>query len=430
MKRLFLLVYFGVLSCILVAMAATSWVDVNSYKSDMVPAFVDYSEAISEAIQREHRSSDEPLGSLLAYWLNAPGFGLASLVITDKAVSAPVVEVADITSQYENVVVLVPFKAAELPAQSLRVEFYDEHTASYRLKTLLIRLSIFAVLAVLLWWLSRYCYRYFTQLGERTRQVSGGHFSPDEATVKSPYRLPGFDSLSMDIESMAKQLAERYEAQATFVGAVAHELRSPFTRLRLGLDMASSEKDYGNREVLLAGMDEALTDASSLIDEMLVMARVSLAGKDMSLEAVDIEAVGTLVGQQLSDSRLSFELPELPWVMSTAVIVKHVLLNVIQNALRYANTRVDVNAHVEGGQVVIVVDDDGAGFPDALAGKVFDPFQAGSDSDGWGLGLAFAAQAVRVSGGAISAENNSSGGARIIVRWNAQDKKTNFGDEK
>jgi signal transduction histidine kinase len=103
--------------------------------------------------------------------------------------------------------------------------------------------------------------------------------------------------------------------------------------------------------------------------------------------------------------------------------LEQVITNLVNNARRFAHRQVQVRVRTEGDDVVVVVADDGPGFPSALLPVAFDRVtraEAARSHDtgaGAGLGLAIVAAIVRAHGGTISAANGPPlGGASVIVR--------------
>jgi len=93
-----------------------------------------------------------------------------------------------------------------------------------------------------------------------------------------------------------------------------------------------------------------------------------------------------------------------------------VVVNVVDNAIRHAKPRgaVDIAIHGRSGGATIVVNDDGAGFDDAVAGRIGTPFAVGSGGR-VGLGLAIASMLVAAHGGTIECGGRRGGGARVTI---------------
>ena len=421
MKRLFLMLWLITMTCVLVAMTVTSKVQLQAYRAEITPVYVDYLVDIADAISRELNTSSESTEKVLQRWKSRESLGLETIELTQGTEQALRVQKIDIASGHERVSVMVPIG----DGRALKLTYADEYTADYARHSLLARLLVFMLIAALLWWLSRYCYRYFEALSLRTRAIAEGRFDTDTVLTTS---LPGFDELSQDIDNMAAQLADRQAAQATFVGAVAHELRTPFTRMRLALDMTQSAVNdkAGSHHAeqilqLLVDVDAGLEDATLLTNEMMQLARLSLSNESLLLHEIDIGQIIFQVVSDLSDPRIKCTDTKMSRVMSTETLCRQVVRNLLQNALRYAKNEVSLSAKEDCGLLTLHIDDDGPGIAEADKSRIFDPFQRGRQGDGrgngYGLGLAFAARAMHSCGGFIETRTSPQGGARFSVGW-------------
>ena len=112
--------------------------------------------------------------------------------------------------------------------------------------------------------------------------------------------------------------------------------------------------------------------------------------------------------------------------LADAGLLERVLVNLIDNALRYAaDSVVRVNAGRVGGRVLINVVDEGPGIPRGTEERLFDPFQRLGDQDnttGVGLGLSVAKGFIEAMGGNIAATDTPSGGLTVVVDLPAPDR--------
>ena len=111
--------------------------------------------------------------------------------------------------------------------------------------------------------------------------------------------------------------------------------------------------------------------------------------------------------------------PNLPFVSAEPQLLEQVLLNLIENARRYAgaDVRIEIHAKASDGMVAIQVADDGPGIPEDERDKVFEKFyrgrSAGKSDGGVGLGLTICRAIIRAHGGRISIRASSGGGALV-----------------
>jgi len=100
--------------------------------------------------------------------------------------------------------------------------------------------------------------------------------------------------------------------------------------------------------------------------------------------------------------------------------VIQVLRNLVENAVKYGGSRIDVIARRAGTRIELAVSDDGPGIPEDAIDTVFGDYvqlsgSSSSIADGLGLGLAICRRLVEAMGGTVSAENRAEGGARFTV---------------
>jgi signal transduction histidine kinase len=110
-------------------------------------------------------------------------------------------------------------------------------------------------------------------------------------------------------------------------------------------------------------------------------------------------------------------MPDLPWMELDPGRMRQVLTNLLANAIRYTppGGTVSVSYRMTEGQVVLEVQDSGAGIPAEELSHVFERFYKSSDSGGMGLGLAIAKHLVEAHRGTITAESGPGQGTNIRV---------------
>ena len=195
------------------------------------------------------------------------------------------------------------------------------------------------------------------------------------------------------------------------LAAVAHDLRTPITTLRLRAEFVDEDTRIRMIETL---------------DEMQAMAEAGLAFAKGDADSepthlTDLPALVESVVEDLADQGLDVVMEE---GVERAVLpcrkgaLRRALTNLVQNATRYGGARVQVTR--SGGDVCVTVDDDGPGILPADLDRVFEPFvrldpSRNHDTGGAGLGLSIARSTVRAHGGDVRLENRAGGGLRAVV---------------
>ena len=110
---------------------------------------------------------------------------------------------------------------------------------------------------------------------------------------------------------------------------------------------------------------------------------------------------------------------DLPFVRADPVLLQHILTNLVDNALRHAKSRVIVGAEMRADGLLLFVDDDGPGVPEAERSRIFDRFARIEGSDrspgGSGLGLAIVKGFAEAMGVTVSIASAPIGGARFTL---------------
>jgi signal transduction histidine kinase len=225
---------------------------------------------------------------------------------------------------------------------------------------------------------------------------------------------------------MARRLQAALRSQRDLLHAVSHELRSPLQRIRFALDLlpyAKTPEDLGRRVGELQGDVDEL---DALVDELLTWSRVE--NGETSLQRVDVDVASVLDGVADAARRLRPEVEvRLEVLPLTASLddsgFRRAVTNLVNNAVRYTDTRVVVSATLAGDRLTVQVDDDGDGVPEADRERIFEPFvrldaARSRDTGGVGLGLAIVSRLAGDHGGAVHVEPSPLGGARFV--WTAR----------
>ncbi|MDQ1515747.1 MAG: hypothetical protein QOE80_1577 [Actinomycetota bacterium] len=235
--------------------------------------------------------------------------------------------------------------------------------------------------------------------------------------------------LGRTLNAMLDRIEAAFARERMFLDDASHELRTPIAVLRAELEVALLES--GDREALERSLRSALEEAqrlAHLAEDLLVLARASAGRLPLRRRPVEVrtlveEAVRRANGAAGRNGlQLRVDGPGARAVVDPARL-EQVVANLVGNARRFARGEVRVQVRPDGDDVVIVVADDGPGFPATVLPVAFDRFtraEAARSHDagaGAGLGLAIVAAIVRAHGGTISAANGPPlGGAAVVVR--------------
>ena len=240
----------------------------------------------------------------------------------------------------------------------------------------------------------------------RTRRISG---PGERERLPVPYAADEIHALAITLNEMLDRLAETQERQRAFVADAAHELRSPLASVQAQLEVAQR---LGEGGTLPADLMVDVKRLSGLVEDLLLLARADADTRPPArLAAVDARDLVAELTMTYRDARVPVTLhaDEPVIIMCAAEELRRAVSNVLDNAVRHATTRVEVEVttSVDHDQAVISVSDDGPGIQPADRERVFERFtrlddSRGRSSGGAGLGLAIARELVTRAGGTVA----------------------------
>lgn len=217
-------------------------------------------------------------------------------------------------------------------------------------------------------------------------------------------------SLDAALEKLAATLAEAHEAEARsrrFLADAAHQLRTPVTGIRVCAENLLRGGERSEQDRLLSDLVRETARASRLLTSLLRMASLdegeSLAPVPCNLVSICADEVDRTwsLAPHLDFGLRADELPSDEPVLDPN-LVREVLANLLDNARRHAQGRVEVKVRAAAGGVEVVVWDDGAGVAAGMKDRIFERFVSLDGAGGSGLGLAIARELARSHGGELS----------------------------
>ncbi len=196
------------------------------------------------------------------------------------------------------------------------------------------------------------------------------------------------------------RLSASIQVQKRFIADAAHQMKTPLAGLRTQSELALRETDPQELRRSLRQIAAGTERATRLINQLLALARAEHRGAEVPVfESVDLatltrDVVRDWVPQAIERQiDLGVDIPGDPAPVSGApLMLREMLSNLIDNALRYTPAGGSVTARIlgEDGSVVLEVEDTGPGLPESERARVFDRFYRvlGTSVEGSGLGLA------------------------------------------
>ncbi len=161
---------------------------------------------------------------------------------------------------------------------------------------------------------------------------------------------------------------------------------------------------------------------TAMVSNLLDLARLKEGRLRSDLQPVELPAVTEQLVKNHpppEDKLLHVEVPDDVVALVDPEGIDHILSNLLMNAYRYGGRNVNLDARRDGDSVLVTFTDDGPGVPSELLPRLFQPFARGklsSSVGGSGLGLALVKSLAEASGGEVTYENATDGGACFTVR--------------
>lgn len=238
------------------------------------------------------------------------------------------------------------------------------------------------------------------------------------------------------IDATAERLALRQAEQALalrdrFISIASHELKTPLTSIKGTAQLLLKLHGAGHLDLpramrSLATIDSQAERIGLLVDDLLDVSRIQAGRIELRKEPVDLVAVVNSVVVSLPEEarrRIQLELPATLPGQWDRLRLEQIVLNLLDNALKYSPADADVVARLvrDGGDAVLTVSDRGVGIPTGDLPALFRPFARASnaadhDISGLGLGLYITRQIIEAHRGSIVVASSEGDGSTFTVR--------------
>jgi signal transduction histidine kinase len=219
---------------------------------------------------------------------------------------------------------------------------------------------------------------------------------------------------------------ELWRARQDFVSNVTHELKTPLARIRLfnELLLADRQEDADRRSHYRTVIDRDCRRLTLLVERVLDFSRSERGSRRFRKEAVDLRRLVSeaIEGVAAEPGRVASRLEPLPPLYGDAQALEQVVLNLLDNALKYSpdDRPVEVSLTLDRGSARLCVRDEGCGIPPSERRRIFDEFYRVESGDaqraaGSGLGLALVRRAVAAHGGRVEVESEAGRGSAFVV---------------
>jgi signal transduction histidine kinase len=368
-------------------------------------------------------------GLVVADTLNTEvGTNLQTDALVARALQGQYASRLDTTSETPTAFVALPVLSngqtigAAYLSQSLRdvLTVLNDLRSRLLLSTLIaLALSVFVG-----WWLSNRITHPVQQLNAAAEAVAEGRF--DQAVQIRSHDEIG--RLGQTFNDMTTRLQAARQMQVDFVADVSHELRTPLTSIKGTIETLrdGAVNDLDVRDRFLETVETETDRLIRLVNDLLVLSRADSAALNLSRKPTDIGRLVQAVADRLAEQAQTFDLtirveiePEVPLVSADADRIEQVLLNLMDNAIKYSRPGGSITLRVsttEDDEVLVEMHDEGIGIPIAELPRVGERFYRADKArarGGHGLGLAIAQSLIHAHGGELWLESEEGVGTTV-----------------
>ena len=230
---------------------------------------------------------------------------------------------------------------------------------------------------------------------------------------------------------------QRQAIRDTFIGVLSHELRTPVTTIFAGSKVLARDDDHLPPETRQEIFSDIVVESERLhrlVEDVIAMTRFGEDEGEVGTEPVLIQRLLPVVirSEELRWPGVTFVLdvpPGVPTVVADPTYVEQVIRNLLSNAAKYGGIGTTVRISVEPGdkEIVVTIGDDGPGFPEDEAERLFELFfrsaRTSASAAGAGIGLFVCARLIKAMGGRIWARSGPSGGADFSFSLRVMDEE-------
>ena len=323
----------------------------------------------------------------------------------------------------EEIYISIPEDKWDEFANDFSVQVYN-NKADYRKNSLIISAVLALLGGVATYFISGHALRPIREFSDKIEKVQAQNLADSRIEENQVKEL---NQLSVSYNRMLERLSAAFEIQRQFTANAAHELRTPLALMQVQLDLyhSNSHPDNDADTVQMIKMVTEQNDRlNKMVKTLLDMSELQTVGRDdeIILDALVDEVLEDL--EPLAEGkniRLIGKCKDITMVGSD-ILIYRLVYNLVENAIKYNHSggQVTVTADRKEKHVYLSVEDTGAGIPEELKERVFEPFfrvdkSRSRELGGVGLGLALVREIVRVHDGSITVKSNPAGGTIFEV---------------
>lgn len=280
--------------------------------------------------------------------------------------------------------------------------------------------SVFII--ILSFYLARITVSPIKKLVLAAEKYSNQEFEPID--IKGPYEI---EHLASSISIMGHKIQDYINRQNQFISNVSHELRTPLTAIKgysqFLIDEVKGEKDLEKAVFHLNNETERLT---KMVNELLLLSRLDADTEKYKMEELNLSQLVEDILESLKirvnteNILIQKDIAQDIYILGDSQKLIRVILNVIDNAIKYSPDTKSVKISVESidNQAVVEIEDKGIGIDKNELSEIFDRFYRAKNAKaykGSGLGLAISREIVKAHQGDIKIESRKGKGTKVSI---------------
>jgi signal transduction histidine kinase len=234
------------------------------------------------------------------------------------------------------------------------------------------------------------------------------------------------DELSVLFNAMLARITTLIHGMRNALDHVAHDLRTPMTRLRVTAESALASNDPVRQREALSDVLEESDRVLSMLTTLMDISEAETGTMKLNLAEVDLAAMAAEIRELYEDTAeaagvtLTVRVPDRLIVRADRDRLRQAWANLVDNAIKYTphGGRVDVEALQQGSGIEVRVADTGVGIPEHDLPRIFDRLYRGDQSRatrGLGLGLSLVRAYVEAHGGTVTVSSTPGSGATFTI---------------
>jgi signal transduction histidine kinase len=307
-----------------------------------------------------------------------------------------------------------PYSVIRFPQGVFIIKPFEQQRFFNTEQAIILLILFITLIIVLLYFLLRSLFSPLKELSAAVHSIGEGNYD-----VKLPeQRNDELGELSNSVSEMSQKISASIKSKEQLLIDVSHELRSPLTRIKLGLEVGSPKER----------IQEDIYEMEKMISSLLENYRFDAGYNKISPQITEIsQLIKETADEYTQQNRLVLQLPpENIYVLADMDKMQIVFRNIIDNALKYSSDIVNISVKKQNNFAVIAFEDKGTGISQKDLNNIFEPFYRADPSrsrktGGFGLGLSISKKIIDAHKGEISISSALNQGTKVVIKLKIAD---------